>query len=234
MANNQHRLIFKDAKIGYSAKVLVEPFNLELNKGELIALTGLNGAGKTSLFKTILKEIPLLGGECLINNNPLDEVETYDWISVVYTDKLDTLGLTVRDVLESGKWRAANWRGKISSKANNTINNYVKLLSIEHIEYQPLKTLSDGQFQKVMIAKALIQETPIILLDEPTAFLDVKNKKEIFNLLRDIAEKEGKTIIVSTHDMEFCKQYCNRVLMIKNKKLQEINSENLEYELLND
>lgn len=231
---NNHIISFKDAKIGYPTKGLVEKVNIDLVQGQLIALTGLNGVGKTSFFKTLLKEIPLQSGKCFIEKESLNNLDIKDWISVVYTDKLNVLGLTVRDILETGKWMKANWRGILKKDDIQFIDSQIKLLSLEAILYEQVNKLSDGQFQKVMIAKALIQETPIMLLDEPTAFLDIKNKKEIFELLKWLVVRDNKTIIVSTHDIEFCKQYCDKILVIKNNSLTEIKGELLENYLLNE
>lgn len=233
MEQNKYILEFKDVTVGYSNNELIKNINLSISKGELIGLTGLNGTGKTSLFKTILKELPLLSGDCYLNNNNINSVELNEWVSVVFTDKIEALGLTVQDVLQTGKWKQSNWRGKISAKTKNSIVKYTQKLSIEHLVNTPITKLSDGQFQKVMIAKSLIQETPIILLDEPTAFLDVKNKKEIFELLKNTTKYEGKTILVSTHNLDFCKDYCDRVLLIKNNTLKETKDDRIEKELLN-
>ena len=120
-----------------------------------------------------------------------------------------------------GRMPHTNRFGKLTEKDNAIIDSYISQLELHKIENKQIDNLSDGQFQKVMIARALAQETPVILLDEPTAFLDVKNKLIIYNLLKKLAKEQNKTILVSTHHIEFCNDYCDKALLLKDKKIVE-------------
>jgi len=117
--------------------------------------------------------------------------------------------------------------GKLTQEDNDIIDSYISHLELEKIENKQIDKLSDGQFQKVMIARALAQETPVILLDEPTAFLDVKNKLMIYNLLKKLTKDQNKTILVSTHHIEFCNDYCDKVLLLKNKEMTVRNADEI-------
>jgi iron complex transport system ATP-binding protein len=220
MERTKNILATTNLSVGYKNKELVTDINLSIDKGDLIALMGLNGTGKTSFFKTVLGEINPLKGEVLINNTNVNQLKIEDFISVVYTDKIDIFGLTVYDIISLGRLNKLNWLGKLKKEDEQIIDNYISLLGLEGIKKQEVNSLSDGQLQKVMIGRALAQDTPIILLDEPTAFLDVKNKKIINELLKKLTEVENKTIIVSTHDIDFANTYCNKALLIKNKKIE--------------
>lgn len=233
MSGRDKILTIENGEIGYTSS-LIENVNLSIYETEIIGLTGLNGSGKTTFLKTLLKEIKLLNGSYKIEGKFSSEIKVQDFLSVVYTKRINALGLTVRDILEIGLWDKANWRGKLAKKESKKIVEFANLLNLTELLPTSINYLSDGQFQKVMIAKALIQDTPIILLDEPTAFLDVKNKLDLFKLLEKLKETKKKTIIVSTHDIEFCKQYCDRILVIKNKSLLEVNVTDIENHLLND
>ena len=214
-------LSFHELEIGYPSNSLSAPINLSICEGDLIALMGLNGVGKTTLFKTILKEQAPLNGVIKFKGKELKISDLQHAIGVVYTERTHIFGFTVRDLIAMGRMPHTNRFGKLSDKDNAIIDYYIAHLELEPIANKQIDNLSDGQFQKVMIARALAQETPIILLDEPTAFLDVKNKLMIYNLLKKLAKEQGKTILVSTHHIEFCNKFCNKAFLLKDKKLTE-------------
>ena len=220
---NQEKTIitFHELEIGYPDNTLSNPINLSLQEGELVALMGLNGTGKTTLFKTILKEQSPLAGEIRFKGKRLELNDLQHSIGVVYTERTHIFGFTVRDMIAMGRMPHTNRFGKLTEKDNAIIDSYISQLELKEIENKQIDNLSDGQFQKVMIARALAQETPVILLDEPTAFLDVKNKLMIYNLLKKLAKEQNKTILVSTHHIEFCNDYCDKALLLKDKKIVE-------------
>lgn len=221
MSSEKTTLSFHNLEIGYPDNALSKPINLLLKEGELIALMGLNGVGKTTLFKTILKENSSISGEIKFNGELLHLNDLQHSIGIVYTERTHVFGFTVRNMIAMGRMPHTNRFGKLTEKDNVIIDLYISQLELKEIEHKEIDNLSDGQFQKVMIARVLAQETPVILLDEPTAFLDVKNKLMIYNLLRTLAKEKGKTILVSTHHIEFCNEYCDKALLLKNKELVE-------------
>lgn len=212
-------LTLSNLSVGYSPEsCLVNSATIEAYQGDLIAIMGLNGSGKTTLIKTLLNELPAISGEIELG---LSGAKTHEIFSVVFTERISIYGFTVLDMISQGRVAYTNMFGKLSSKDKQVIQENLIALNLEEIADQQINSLSDGQFQKVMIAKALAQETPILLLDEPTAFLDVKNKRMIHKLLSDLAQKQNKTILVSTHDVSFCNDYCNKAWVIESGKLSE-------------
>lgn len=233
MKNSTSILALVNLEIGYNSQSLISAINAQANKGELIALMGLNGTGKTTLFKTILKETPALAGKVLINNQEIALNLLQTEIAVVYTERVSIFGFTVFDMVAMGRMPHTNRFGKLTNHDLEVINKSLNQLDLLDIAQMQVDNLSDGQFQKVMIARALAQETPLLLLDEPTAFLDIKNKRIIHRLLADLSVNHNKTILVSTHDLAFCKAHCTTVWLVANgqliqKKPSELNESNFD------
>ncbi|MDA9261737.1 ABC transporter ATP-binding protein [Flavobacteriales bacterium] len=227
MKKDESIISFYNLEIGYPDNSLSLPINLSIPEGELIALMGLNGVGKTTLFKTILKEQTPIAGEIKFREKLLKLKDLQHSIGVVYTERTHIFGFSVRDMIAMGRMPHTNRFGKLTQEDNDIIDSYISHLELEKIENKQIDKLSDGQFQKVMIARALAQETPVILLDEPTAFLDVKNKLMIYNLLKKLTKDQNKTILVSTHHIEFCNDYCDKVLLLKNKEMTVRNADEI-------
>ena len=218
-------LILSNLSVGYSPdSCLINSATIQAYEGDLIAIMGLNGSGKTTLIKTLLNELPAISGEIELG---LSGAKTHDIFSVVFTERISIYGFTVLDMIAQGRAPYTNMFGKLYSKDKEIVQQYLIALNLEGIANQQINSLSDGQFQKVMIAKALAQETPVLLLDEPTAFLDVKNKRMIHKLLADLAQNQNKTILVSTHDVSFCNDYCNKAWVIESETLSEKKSKEI-------
>lgn len=187
----------KDLVIGYktgrgAAKVVHGGLTFELREGQVVCLMGLNGAGKSTLIKTICGMIPPLGGELLSS----------DEIGVVLTEKTNAGGLTVYDLVSLGRYRKTGFFGRLKESDHAVIRQSLEAVGIADKADSHVSELSDGERQKAFIAKALAQECPTIVLDEPTAFLDVKSRREVMELLRDLAHTSNKAILLSTHDLD--------------------------------
>ena len=172
--------------------------------GELTCLLGPNGAGKSTLLRTLAAFQPSLGGELCLEGKPLSvysEREKSRKIGVVLTDKAQTGGLTVYELVALGRQPHTGFWGRLNGVDRRMIREAIEAVGIGHKIRNYVAELSDGERQKVMIAKALVQECPLILLDEPTAFLDMVSRIEIMTLLHTIAQKQQKTILLSTHDI---------------------------------
>jgi iron complex transport system ATP-binding protein len=204
----------KNLTIGYHQNhPLQRDINLSLGKGEIIALMGQNGVGKTTFLKSISKLIPCLSGEVYYENLPLKTLSLSDLslrLSIVLTERPAAGNLTVRELVSSGRHPFTNWLGQLTKEDNQVIEWAVSETRINYIVDKKLSQLSDGQLQKVMIARALVQQTDIIFLDEPTAHLDLHNKIEIMLLLQQIA-KQGKGILISTHDVQISLQLADKL-----------------------
>lgn len=216
-------IVLKDCTIGYS-KTLFSIDELQLVKGEIYALIGSNGSGKSTFFATLTKQLKPLSGSIEIDNKVLQNLSRKDLAQQIsFVESTASLPdfLTVKDYLSLGRMPYTNTFGRLSTTDENQIDKIVKRLAIEQFLTTFMLNLSDGERQIMAIGRALVQDTPIILLDEPTAFLDYGNRKKIIQLLRKIATKENKCILFSSHDIELCLEEIKQFIYIdfENKKL---------------
>lgn len=208
--------------IGYpgkhSVKIVAEGITESIHSGELTCLIGENGAGKSTLLRTLSGFLPALSGEITILGKPLGdyrEKELATVIGVVLTEKTNLQNMTVAELVGMGRSPYTGFWGRLSADDRQKVAAALDLVGIAALRDRLVQTLSDGERQKVMIAKALAQETPIIFLDEPTAFLDYPSKVEILHLLHRLSCEMGKTIFLSTHDLELALRVADRVWLMK-------------------
>ena len=209
-------LTLKNLDIGYQNTIL-RSINTKLALGEFNLLLGANGAGKSTLIKTITQQIHPLKGEVSLHQRKLLEyshLEIAKEIALVSTNNNFDSSLTVKDILSLGRIPYLNFFAQLKKEDLLIIDKYIDLLQLTPLVNNYFNQLSDGQKQKVLIARALIQDTPIIILDEPTAHLDVRNRMLIFSLLKDIAKTEQKAIICATHEIDIALKYASKVWLI--------------------
>ena len=211
--------------IGYSKKgktvVVQSDLNLELRAGELVCLIGPNGSGKSTLLRTLAGLQKPLMGNVSIDGQNIARISIQDkalLISIVLTDRVDIENATVHDIVSFGRHPHSNWWGKISEEEETLILEAIEMVHLEKKTNQLLNELSDGELQRVMIAKALAQDTPIIMLDEPTAHLDLPNRVEIMLLLHKLAHKTGKAILISTHELDLALQAADKIWLMSTTK----------------
>jgi iron complex transport system ATP-binding protein len=206
MMANRNILTARNLSIGYERKApLHTGLSFDLPGGELTCLLGANGTGKSTLLRTLSASQASLGGTLELLGKPLEsytERERSRSIGVVLTDRTQVGGLTVYELVSLGRQPYTGFFGKLTSEDRSIVNKALLDVGIVYKAQSYVAELSDGERQKAMIAKALVQECPLILLDEPTAFLDVVSRIEILKLLKRIAAKDGKGILLSTHDVE--------------------------------
>lgn len=219
---NQPILSARHLAIGYShgkrrTTVVHKNLSFDFLAGELICLLGPNGAGKSTLLRTLSAFQPPLEGQLLLEGRPLaewTEREKSRKIGVVLTDKTQAGGLTVYELVALGRQPHTGFWGRLAEADHEHIRQAVRAVGIEHKAQAYVAELSDGERQKAMIAKALVQECPLILLDEPTAFLDVVSRIEVMMLLHTIAQEQRKTILLSTHDIEQALLLADRLCLL--------------------
>ena len=201
-----------DLSIGYgSDKILSRSINVMLNRGQLIGLVGQNGVGKSTFIRTICGLQKRIQGAILLNDeeiNHLNPKSIATQISVVLTGKPDSLNLSVIELIALGRHPYSGWLGNLKKSDKDKIEEAITAMEINYLAKKRLFELSDGQLQKVMIARALAQDTDIIILDEPTSHLDLKNKIEVLNLLKKIA-LSGKGVLISTHEIQLSAKVCD-------------------------
>ena len=221
----------KDLHIGYKDKAILPPINVSLDEGNLIALIGPNGAGKSTLFKTLTAHIKPISGSIELFGKDLSEYSSKEkatLIGLVLTERPDDMFLKVYDVVASGRCPYTNFFGKIEKEDENIIQESLDIVGINQLKDRYFNTLSDGEKQKVMIAKTLAQNTPIIFMDEPTAFIDYPSKIELFSLMKMLSKERNKTIIFSSHDLELLLRYTDDIWMIsKGKELVSAKKDDL-------
>ena len=207
--------------IGYrgkhSVKCVADGISQAIHSGELTCLLGENGAGKSTLLRTLSGFLPPLAGEISILGRPLSsykERELATVIGVVLTEKNNLQNMTVRELVGMGRSPYTGFWGRLSADDRRKVDDALSLVGIAALGDRMVQTLSDGERQKVMIAKALAQETPVIFLDEPTAFLDYPSKVEILHLLHRLSREMHKTIFLSTHDLELALQIADRLWLM--------------------
>ena len=207
--------------VGYSAKtsgtVVLEGLNLKVSAGELVCLLGPNGIGKSTLLRTLSKVQPALSGAIEIDGAPLDSLtlaELARHVGVVLTERPLIGALPAYRLVELGRYPHLNWLGQMTARDRQVVDWAIDAVSVRHLAGRDSNTLSDGERQRFMIARALAQEPSILLLDEPTAFLDVASRVELMGLLRRLAQEEGLAIIASTHDLELALRMADTVWLI--------------------
>lgn len=214
----------RDLKTGYRVKkqekVISRKLNAQLNEGEMICLLGPNGCGKSTLLRTIVGFQPALDGTIIIGEQTLErynQKELAKQVSVVLTNNSGIRNMTAEEVVAIGRSPYTGFWGNLHEKDRKVIDKCLQWVGITELKDRKMQTLSDGERQKVMIAKAIAQETPIILLDEPTAFLDYPSKVSMMLLLHRLAKALKKTIFLSTHDLEHALQIADQVWLLDNE-----------------
>lgn len=211
------QLQLKNITIGYPDTALVKGISTSLKKGNVCMLFGANGTGKTTLLKTIRNLIAPLNGSILLADKALSNISHHELaklISVVSTDRNIAPGLRVADIISFGRIPYLNMFGNLSKEDKTIINKYVSRLQLSDLLDKPFSELSDGQQQRVLLCRALVQDTELILLDEPTTFLDVENRIRIFQLLQQIAKEENKMVLCSTHEIDLALEYTDDIWVI--------------------
>ena len=211
----------RDLSIGYpdkhNTKRVAEHLNASIHSGELTCLLGTNGVGKSTLLRTLSAFQPPLGGTIDLLDRPLstyDDRKLATVIGVVLTEKSDIRNMTVEELVGLGRSPYTGFWGTLKESDRKIVHEAIARVRIEPLTQRMVHTLSDGERQKVMIAKALAQETPIIFLDEPTAFLDFPSKVEVMQLLHNLTHTLQKTVFMSTHDLELAPQIADKIWLM--------------------
>ncbi|MBM1107582.1 ABC transporter ATP-binding protein [Aurantibacter crassamenti] len=223
MAANHDNITFsvRDLAIGYSLKkekaLIASNINFDTIKGELTAIIGINGIGKSTLLRTLGKVQPKLSGVVELNGKSLDNykpIELAADLSLVLTEPIASKNMTVAELLALGRSPYTNWLGALSKEDVLKVEDAIQQMELAKIQHKKCYELSDGQLQRVMIARALVQDTAVILLDEPTTHLDLYHKVQILKLLKSIAHRTNKTIVFTTHEIEIAIQICDKILVL--------------------
>ena len=215
--DKENYISLKQVTVGYGSCPVLKDVSFTLNSGELVCLLGANGKGKSTLLKTIMGILPSISGEILLKGKVLDSISAEEKakdLAVVLTDSLRDVNMKAKDVVLTGRYPYLSWNAKLSKEDQAIIEDSLsKVGALEYVD-RWMPSLSDGERQRVILARALAQETDILLLDEPAAFLDLAHTMELSVLLKNLSREEGKSIIMSTHDWATAMQIADRIFWI--------------------
>jgi iron complex transport system ATP-binding protein len=228
MSSNKIILSTSNLSIGYQSKkkknIIAENLNLTFEEGKLISLVGGNGIGKSTLLRTITGIQKPLAGTVLLNEKEIHNYESLALaqnLSLVLTEKLPPSNLTVFELIALGRQPYTNWLGKLSAEDLEKINQAITLTHVEHLIDKKHHEISDGQLQIVLIARALAQDTQLIILDEPTTHLDLFHKVSVFKLLKKLSQETNKCILFSTHDIDLAIQLSDEMIVITESLVEQ-------------
>lgn len=223
------RLIIDNLTIGYRHKVIAGPLDGQLRGRELVCVIGRNGLGKSTFLRTLAGlQPPLSGdvrwqdGDLTVSCRSLGKDEMARIFSVVLTEQPDAVNLTVHDVVAMGRMPYTGFFGSLGTDDEKMVGQALSLTSMSAFAHLDISTLSDGERQKIMIARAIAQHTPVMLLDEPTAFLDYESKKTTMAMLHAIATDMDKLVVVSTHDLDIALRHADRFVTIGGDGLRDL------------
>jgi len=223
MSNKNQHIVLKteNLTIGYKHKkseaIIASHINIELQQGELVGLVGANGIGKSTLLRTLTKVQPLMSGHVSIIDKSINDYNTINLakvLSLVLTEQVASKNLSVSELVALGRQPYTNWVGNLSESDKIIIKNALELTNIENLKDKRCYELSDGQLQKVMITRALVQDTALIILDEPTTHLDMYHKAYVLKLLQKLTKDTQKTILFSSHEIDLAIQLCDKMIVM--------------------
>lgn len=207
---------------GYGKRPVAEGLSFHAGRGEIVTLIGPNGAGKSTILKTISGGLAPMGGELVLDGVPMERIprkERARKLAVVFTEKLQGELMTCRDVAAAGRYPYTGRLGLLSEKDQRAVDQALELVHGTDLGDRPFDRISDGQRQRIMLARALCQEPEMILLDEPTSHLDVKYKLEFLSLLREMARKKDLSVLMSLHELDLAERISDRVVCIKDGRM---------------
>lgn len=210
----------ENISLAYGSRTILRDVSLHLRAGELCALVGRNGAGKSTLLRALTSHTDThINGKPLGNSSPEQLAQS---VAIVTTERIRIENLLVEDLVALGRAPYTNWVGHLQDIDREIVSDAIKAVGMEDFAHRDTSSLSDGELQRVMIARAIAQQTPIILLDEPTAFLDIPTRFEVCRLLADLAHRSGKCILFSTHDIDAALPVCDSFAIIENCELRQL------------
>ncbi|MCM1314609.1 MAG: ABC transporter ATP-binding protein [Alistipes senegalensis] len=205
--------------VGYGKKIVAGNITFEIRHGEILTLIGANGSGKSTILKSILMQIKKLSGNVYIENKDIDKMklpELAKKISAVMTERISPELMTCGDVVESGRYPYTNNLGILSAEDREKVREAMALVGVEDLAFTAFSQVSDGQRQRIMLARAICQDTEILILDEPTSFLDVRHKIELLNILQKLVREKNLSVIMSLHELDLAQKISDKIICINN------------------
>ncbi len=214
-----------EVAVGYNRKVIIDGIELEIEAGEVVTLIGPNGSGKSTILKSVIGQLPLVAGKTYIADKAVKDMSASEMArltSVVMTDRVRTELMTCREVVANGRYPYTNKMGVLSKEDWNKVDAAIARVHAEDIAGCDFMKTSDGLRQRIMLARALCQEPKLMVLDEPTSYLDIKHKLSMIRLIRELAKDEGIAILMSLHELELARIVSDRIVCLKNGHIDKI------------
>ena len=219
---NAYYLQTEQMTVGYHGKPLIEKINLCLRRGEIMTLIGPNGSGKSTILKSIVRQLRPLGGVVRLEQVSLEELSPQavaQKMSVLMTDRLQPELMTCREVAAAGRYPYTGRFGRLTPQDHDCVNRAIATVEMESFANSDFNHVSDGQRQRVLLARAICQEPEILILDEPTSFLDIHHKIIFFEILQKLAKEQQLAVIVSIHELDFAKKISDTTLCVKDGRI---------------
>ena len=213
----------RDLTVGYNGKPLIKDISIGVEPGEIITLIGPNGSGKSTILKSITKQLSAIAGTVYIGKDEIGKMSYKDVakkVAVVLTERIKPELMTCRDVVASGRYPYTGRMGILTEGDEQKVNDAMKKVNALDLSSKSFDAISDGQKQKVLLARAICQEPEIIVLDEPTSFLDIRHKVDLLNVLREMASENGTTVIMSLHEIELAYKMSDKLLCVKGDHIE--------------
>ncbi len=212
----------KSFSVGYNGEAFIKDIALSLTSGEILTLIGPNGAGKTTILKSILNQLPPISGAAYLDGREIAKTSTAEIakeISAVLTDRIRPEMMTCRDVVEMGRYPYTGRMGILSDQDHQIAEDAIQEVNAANIMDKSFARISDGQRQRIMLARALCQQPKVMLLDEPTSFLDIRYKIEFLSILQRLCKEEGLTVIMSLHEVDIAQRISDRIACVKGDRI---------------
>ena len=208
----------QDLSVGYNGKPLIRDIVLGIEKGEIVTLIGPNGSGKSTILKSITRQLKLIGGKVIFNEKNLHQIsnkELATQMAVVLTERMRPELMTCHDIVASGRYPYTGKLGILSAEDEKKVEEAMEAVHAQELGDRDFNAISDGQRQRVLLARAICQEPEIIVLDEPTSFLDIRHKLELLSILSRMAKEQGITVILSLHEIDLAQKISDKILCVK-------------------
>lgn len=212
----------KDLSVGYDGKTLIHDISIEIEKGEIVTLIGPNGSGKSTILKSITRQLKTIAGTVHIEKSELRSLsyrEIATKMAVVLTERMKTELMTCWDVVASGRYPYTGRLGILTREDEAKVASAMEAVHALSLAQRDFKQISDGQRQRILLARAICQEPEIIILDEPTSFLDIRHKLELLSILRSMAKEKGITVIMSLHEIDLAQKISDKIMCVKGETI---------------
>ena len=208
----------KDLSVGYDGKALIHDISIQIQKGEIVTLIGPNGSGKSTILKSITRQLKTIGGSVWIQSEELGRISQRALarkMAVVLTERMRPELMTCRDIVSTGRYPYTGRLGLLTAEDEEIVSRAMERVHALELSSRDFNAISDGQRQRVLLARAICQEPEIIILDEPTSFLDIRHKLELLSILRSMAREKGITVIMSLHEIDLAQKISDKVICVK-------------------